>query len=51
MPNIEKEKINDFYNSCFDWYGADSKLYPEYAKLELSLEIIKTFCDGSSCKS
>ena len=46
MPNIEKEKIDDFYSSCFDWYGTDSKLYPEYAKLGLSLEIIKTFCDG-----
>ena len=46
MPNIEKEKLDDFYSSCFDWYGKDSKLYPEYAKLGLTLEIIKTFCDG-----
>ena len=46
MPNIEKEKIDDFYSSCFDWYGTDSKLYPEYAKLGLTLEIIKNFCDG-----
>jgi len=46
MPNIEKEKLEDFYNSCFDWYGADTNLYPEYAKLGLTLEIIKTFCDG-----
>ena len=46
MPNIEKEKIDDFYNSCFEWYGTDSILYPEYAKLGLTLEIIKIFCDG-----
>ena len=46
MPYIEKEKLLYFYSSCFDWYGANSKLYPEYAKLGLTLEIIKTFCDG-----
>ena len=46
MPNIKKEKLDDFYSSCFDWYGMDSELYPEYAKLGLTLEIIKTFCDG-----
>ena len=46
MPNIEKENLDDFYSSCFDWYGMDSKLYPEYAKLGLTLEIIKIFCDG-----
>lgn len=46
MPNIEKEKLESFYSNCFDWYGTNSKLYPEYAKLELTLEIIKNFCDG-----
>ena len=46
MPNIEKENLDDFYSSCFDWYGMDSKLYPEYAKLGLTLENIKIFCDG-----
>ena len=24
MPNIEKEKLDDFYSNCFDWYGTDS---------------------------
>ena len=47
LLEIEEEKLNDFYSSCFNWYGLDSKLYPEYAKLGLSLEIIKTYCDGS----
>ena len=46
MPDIEKEKLDTFYKDCFDWYGEDSKLYPEYAKLGLTIEIIKTFCDG-----
>ena len=46
MLNIEKEKLDDFYNSCFDWYGVNSKLYPEYAKLGLTIEIIQIFCDG-----
>lgn len=46
MLNIEKEKLDTFYSICFDWYGTNSKLYPEYAKLGLTLENIKTFCDG-----
>ena len=46
MPNIEKEKLANFYSNCFDWYGTNSKLFPEYAKLRLTLEIIKIFCDG-----
>ena len=46
MPDIEKEKLDTFYKDCFDWYGEDSKLYPEYANLGLTIEIIKAFCDG-----
>ena len=46
MPNIDKEKLVTFYNECFDWYGADSKLYPDYSKLGLTIDTIKIFCDG-----
>ena len=46
MPQIKNDKLDTFYNSCFDWYGTNSKLYPEYAKLGLTLENIKVFCDG-----
>ena len=46
MLNIEKDKLKTFYSNCFDWYGTNSKLYPEYAKLGLTHDIIKTFCDG-----
>ena len=46
MPNIDNEKLVTFYNECFDWYGADSKLYPDYSKLGLTIDTIKIFCDG-----
>ena len=46
MPNIDNEKLVTFYNECFDWYGSDSKLYPDYSKLGLTIETIKVFCDG-----
>lgn len=46
MPSIDKEKLEVFYNDCFDWYGESSKLYPEYSKLQLTIENIKNYCDG-----
>ena len=30
----------------FRSYGADSKLYPDYSKLGLTIDTIKIFCDG-----
>ena len=46
MANVNQDILDTFYNSCFDWYGGSSKLYPEFAKLNLSIDDIKTFCDG-----
>ena len=46
MPDINKEKLEEFYHDCYEWYGEKSKLFPEYAKLGLTIENIIIFCDG-----